>query len=351
MNAVVQHESNNNPFGQVVAARPTGAVSDAVVHREIAEVQAAVVMAKKFPRDPIVAMDRIMQACSRPTLAEVAVYQYARGGTDIDGPSIRLAEAIAQNWGNILAGVTILATDGQKSECIAYAWDLETNFRDEKRFTVRHWRDTKSGGYALKDERDIYELAANMGARRKRACILAVIPGDVVEAALNQVEITMKAKLDITPELISSLLTSFEKYGVSKEQIEKRIQRRIEAITPALVMGLKKIHTSIKDGMSKPEDYFEPLEPTGDAPPEQSRTATVRDKAKAAKASTQRAPEEPQAQEPEAAGPQPFTDEVPALLAIERAKDEGEASAIVDRCKGQPFYPRIAEAFNKRFSQ
>lgn len=60
-----------------------------------------------------------------------------------------------------------------------------------KQFQVRHWRDTKSGGYALKDSRDIYEKVANDGARRLRACILAVIPADVVETAVKE---ALKAK-------------------------------------------------------------------------------------------------------------------------------------------------------------
>ena len=38
--------------------------------------------------------------------------------------------------------------------------------------------------YAITDDRDIYELEANMSARRIRACILQMIPGDVTDAAV-----------------------------------------------------------------------------------------------------------------------------------------------------------------------
>jgi hypothetical protein len=331
-------------------ARPSGSsmLAEATVQREVAEIQARMLIARRFPRDPIKALDRILNACSRPSLAEVAVYQYARGGSNIDGPSIRLAEALAQCWGNISMGVTIVASDGNKSECIAYARDDETGLYDEKRFTVKHWRDTKQGGYAIKDERDIYELASNMAARRKRACILAVIPGDVVEAALEQIEVTMKAKMEITPELIASLLASFEKFGITKEQIEKRIQRRMDAITPALVVGLKKIFTSLKDGMSKPEEWFEPVEGAQPTEEPKSRTAAVTEKARAARP-TKQEPQPAAAQPQSASGPEPITDEVAALLAFDSAKEEGEASAVLDLCKGQPFYARLVESFNTRF--
>ena len=41
------------------------------------------------------AMDKILQACTRPSLAEGALYSYSRGGSEITGPSIRLAEVAA----------------------------------------------------------------------------------------------------------------------------------------------------------------------------------------------------------------------------------------------------------------
>lgn len=267
-------ERQENPFGSApIAAAPTGTIAQAAVHREVAEVQAAMVIAKRFPRDAIQAMDRILLACTRPTLAEAALYQYSRGGQDIAGASIRLAEQLARDWGNIVCGVTELARQDGHSECLSYAWDLETNFRDEKRFTVRHWRDTRQGGYRIKDERDIYELIANMGARRKRACILAVIPADVQEAAVKQCESTMKAKIEITPEFVQSVIESFADFGVTKEMLEKRIQRRIDTMTPALAVQLKKIHNSLKDGMSTAAEWFE--QPAGDPAEPESKTGTA----------------------------------------------------------------------------
>jgi hypothetical protein len=43
--------------------------------------------------------------------------------------------------------------------------------------------------------------------------------------------------------------------------LEQRIQRKLESIMPAQIIGLRKIYNSIKDGMSKPADWFE-MEPT-----------------------------------------------------------------------------------------
>ena len=254
----------NNPFeGTEVIPAPqhdTGALVEVEQQRAIAETQAAMIIAKRFPRDQKKAVDRILTACTRVGLAESALYQYARGGTDITGPSIRLAEAIAQNWGNLQFGIRELEQAQGSSTVEAFAWDIESNVRQTKTFQVTHKRYTRKATYSLEDPRDIYEMVANQGARRLRACILGLIPGDVIEAAVSQCEGTLKTKGNVTPERIRSLLEKFSEMGISRNQIESRIQRHADAITPALMVSLGKIYNSIKDGMSNPLDWFEPEE-------------------------------------------------------------------------------------------
>ncbi|MGH7058145.1 MAG: hypothetical protein ACREFZ_09755, partial [Acetobacteraceae bacterium] len=221
--------------------------------------------ARQFRRDPAQATDRALNAFTRPELCEEAMYAYSRGGSNVSGLSIRAAEVRAQCWGNIRTGVAELVRGAGQSEFLCFAQDLETGFCDEKRFFVRHWRDTKSGGKAVTEERDIYELGANMGARRKRACILAVVPKDVQAACERQIEMTLKRKAEVTPESINGLLEAFARFGITKEQIEKRIQRHIDSMLPAQLVQMRRIFTSLKDGMSSPEDWFEPGAPAADA--------------------------------------------------------------------------------------
>src|SRR5699024_5249829 len=149
--------------------------------------------------------------------------------------------------------------------------DYENTTRESIQFFVRHWRDTKSGGYKLKDERDIYELLANQAARRRRACILASIPGDVREAAMRQAETTLKTTADVTPEGVAKLVAAFEPFKVTKAHIEKRLQRKLDAIVPAQVVMLRKIYASLRDDMSTPAEWFEGFDEStpaaGDLPP------------------------------------------------------------------------------------
>ena len=257
MNEVVNIFEQNN---ETAVVRPNGGLINVEGERAIAETKSAILLAKNFPRDQRAAFDRIISACQRESLANGAIYAYARAGTNISGPSIRLAEAIAQNWGNIQYGVRELERGATESLVEAFAWDCETNVRTNKIFTVKHLRNTKQGTKRLTDERDIYELVANNGARRLRACILSVIPGDVVDEAVKQCQKTITTHLNIDAEAIKKLVGAFEEFGVSKAQIEARIQRSVSAIEPAQFVKMREIYASIKDGMSAPADWFEPVE-------------------------------------------------------------------------------------------
>lgn len=272
----------HNPFDTNEVARPSmamGSVANSDMQRQMAEVQASIIVARQAPRDPQRAADRIIIECQRPRLAESAIYQFPRGGTSVTGPSIHLARSLARNWGNISFGMREMEQGEGYSVVKAFAWDLETNVREERDFNVQHQLQLKSGQMKrLTDRRDIYEIMANMGARRMRACILSLIPEDVVEMALQQCDETMRVKFTPTPELIKAMLGDFQGFNISKAQIEARLQRRIEAIEPAQMAGLKKIHNSLVDGMSNPEDWFEALPVAeGEKPKPTSGNAAAKD--------------------------------------------------------------------------
>lgn len=235
--------------------------------REQAEIQSMMVMAKQFPRDEMRAIENIKRACQRPTLAKKATYTYSKGGSDVSGPSIHLAKAIMKCWGNGLSGIRELEqrvnTQGQTESLVeTFALDLETNYKEIKQFSVPHVRNTRKGTYRIEDAREIYELVANMGARRERACILSVIPQDVVDIAVEECQKTLEQNFQVTDESIKAWLDAFAKLGVSKTQIEKRLQRRAnaESMTPANLVNLQGIYNSIRDGMSTPAEWFEPEE-------------------------------------------------------------------------------------------
>lgn len=242
---------------EMAAARSVTA--EMVTSRQTQEVQGQIIMAKKFPRDEIAARNRILTACQRKKLAEQAEYEYKRGTSKVTGTSIRLAEAMAQNWGNIDFGFVELEQRNGESQVMAYAWDLETNTRQTKVFTVPHIRETKTGNYPLTSSRDIYEMVANQAARRVRACILGIIPGDIQEEAVEQCRKTlMNGEEKPLKDLIQGVVRTAEKdYQVPQESLEKYIGCKAEAFSMNDLIRLKRVFNSIKDGMAKREEVFE----------------------------------------------------------------------------------------------
>ena len=195
----------------------------------------------------------------RPALAQVAMYQYPRGGQRVTGPSIRLAEAIAQNWGNLSYGIQELEQREGESVAKAFCWDLETNVRQEKVFTVKHSR--KAGGTIKKldDPRDIYELVANNGSRRLRACILGVIPGDIIDKAIQQCTDTLAGnnRGPLKDRIANALKVFKEQHRVTQEMIELKFGYSADSFTEYDYVELINIFNSLKDGMSKVEDWFD----------------------------------------------------------------------------------------------
>ena len=260
--------------------------------RAMQEVHVAMVIAKQFQRNEVDAFNSIVKACKRKGLAENSMYAYPRGTSVVTGPSIRLAEAIAQRWGNLEFGIRELSQKDGFSEVEAYAWDIQTNTRQKKVFRVPHIRYSKKhGNTKLTDPRDIYEMIANQGARRLRACILGVIPGDIVESAVKTCEQTIEGASDEPlKDRVRNMVVKFEEIGVTREMIEIRLNHKIDVTTATEIVNLVKIYKSIQDGMAKREDFFEVQ---GANTTEETEALEKKIKAKSSKKTTEQ-PEPPQ---------------------------------------------------------
>lgn len=242
---------------------------DENIARQLGEVQAAIFLAKQFPRNVEEAKTAIKAACKRKALAEEAIYLYPRGKSLVSGPSIRLAEVLAQNWQNLDFGLKEISQRNNVAEVEAYCWDMQTNVRSRKVFSVELTRYTKSGSYALTDSRDKYEMVANQGMRRVRSCILAVIPGDLIQAAVDECEKTIVNLAGSTPEeqakelkgRILGLQKAFQDIGVTLNMLEKRIDKPITEFDVSDFALLIKIYRTIKDGVGEIKDYFTMVEP------------------------------------------------------------------------------------------
>lgn len=293
--------------------------------RAVAEAQGKLVIAKRFPRNEALAFDEAMQACRRPGLAEEAFWSFPRGRETITGSSIHLARELARVWGNIEYNIRELSRKDGVSEMQAFAWDLQTNTLVTQNFTVRHWRDTRTGGYALTDERDIYELTANQGARRLRGCIFGVLPSDLIRAAEDECRKTLAgSNEEPIKDRIRKTTAAFSKLGVTAAMIEARLGHSLDAVLPEELADLRSIYTSIKNGVTAAGEWF------GGAKPERETAADVLDggketstappaAAKPAPRQRKAAPAPEPAAEPEPPAEAPPVEEAPAAT-----QDDGD---------------------------
>ena len=228
--------------------------------KELSEIKGKMYLARQFPRDPEMSMQNVLRECQRKDLAEAAQYEFPRGDSVVRGPSIRLVEVLARHWGNIMSGITEVDVQGDTTTIKCFAWDLETNASDEKTFSVKHERSTKKGSYRLTDERDIYEMVANKGARRKRACLLAVMPGWYVDAALEECDKTLSDSLsksgESLEEIIEKTVNAFAGFGITPEQISAKLNKDIDKLSNNDIVKLRHLYSAIKDGFVKATDAF-----------------------------------------------------------------------------------------------
>jgi len=252
---------NRDHLMEQAHARGTGRSQATVVEqsRAIAEVQGALLVADRRPRDTQYALSQALESCRTQDVAQGAFFKFPRGGQTVAGASIHLARELARCWGNIVYAIVELDRDDDRhvSEMMAYAWDLETNARCQLQFLVPHKRDKRGGAEILTDMRDIYENNANMGARRLRECIFAVLPPYLTKAAERECHLTLQGNKDEKPlpVRVNEALAAFEGIGIGRDRIEGRMGP-ISKFTAVDLANLRVSYGSIQRGEISSDDEF-----------------------------------------------------------------------------------------------
>lgn len=247
------------PQGPVQLPSRIGQATAIEQSRAAAEVHAAIVVAQQCPRDITKAMAEMGESCRQQKLAERAFYRYSRGGSQISGPTVHLARELARCFRNTQYGIAELSRDDEhgQSEMQAYAWDCENNTRAQQIFIVPHLRDKKGGPERLVDLRDIYENNSNNGARRLRQQIFAILPPWFVEQAVDLCTQTLQDGGGVPlAKRISAAVEKFAERGVTREQLERRLDRKANDWTAHDVAQLTVIWGSLDRGETQVADEF-----------------------------------------------------------------------------------------------
>lgn len=227
------------------------------------EIQSAIIIARRFPRNEADCFQRLMKACGRPSFAEDATYNFPRGDAEVSGPSVNLAREAARVWGNIRFGLYVVRDDNDSRLIRAWAWDVETNTKieledDFKKLIQRKKKGGKPGEtvWLEPDERDLRELTNRRGAIILRNALLQVLPKDLIEDALFTCQKALTQSAAEDPESVRKrLLVDFGTINVTVEQLERRLGHPFAQSTPKELAELRAIFKSIADGNSKWSEY------------------------------------------------------------------------------------------------
>jgi hypothetical protein len=172
----------------------------------------------------------------------------------IEGPSIRLAEIIANSWGNIRIATRIVGNDGKFITAQGACHDLESNVIqvvEVKRSICTSKRFTFSA--------DMQVVTGNAAASiARRNAILAVIPQAIFKNLYAKIK--TKAIGDVQNNLENrraKMLKTYALAGVNSEMLCKHLGvQAVEDITAEMVVNLASLWNALRDGQTTIEETF-----------------------------------------------------------------------------------------------
>ncbi len=235
------------------------------------EVQAAVLMAKKFPREEGQCQQEIMAICDQEIFAAGAFYAFPRGKklnektgewepNIVTGPSIRMAREAARIYGNFRYGFIITNEDDDGRLIVAYAWDVQKNNRTTSSDYFKKLIQRRIGGTTIPvtpDERELRELTNRRASILMRNCILSLLPAYFVDAAVLVCRKTVggggKGKDDLG-DRAQKMQVDFAEIGISTAQLEAYLKKPIAEVTREDLGELRGIFDSLQDGVISPQE-------------------------------------------------------------------------------------------------
>jgi hypothetical protein len=259
-----------------------------------ARVEARYIMAERHPRDWDQVRARILKECKRPGFAELALYKKPIG-RGIQGPSIRLAEAVLRAMGNIDVDPAISYDDAECRKIRLSVTDLEANLTHSREIliskTVERSSPESDGSYlsvrrnaqgkpvyrvnATEDE--LLQKEASLVSKALRTEGLRHLPADILEDAIRQVRATLENKAAEDPDKErKALADAFVALNVMPAALSAYLGHDLAQCSPAELADLRVVYTSIRDGQATWADYAAADEPQETLPgvPKSKRIVT-----------------------------------------------------------------------------
>lgn len=230
-----------------------------------AELDIQISTAKAYPRDVRRSLEYAEQlATMDEETAQSCFYVLPRKdketgkNKEIKGGSIRLAEIIANAWGNLHAATRIVENDGRHVTAEGVAWDLETNVKItmQNKISIRFGEKNGQGGYtANADMQTVLSNAAS--AKALRNSIFKVVPKALVDRILEKAMTFSVGDQKSLASKVQEVIEKLTKMGINKQaMLDYYTCKSVNDITPEILRSLIGLGTAIKEGHIKIDEVF-----------------------------------------------------------------------------------------------
>lgn len=246
-----------------------------------AEVDIQVATAKSYPRDIKAALNQIVTyAAMDKDTADECFYVLRRGGSVIEGLSVRMAEIIAGAWGNLRVQTRIIGNDGKWITAQAVCFDLETNVAVCKEVQRRI---TDKQGRTFSDDMQVVtgNAAASIALRN---AVLTVVPKAVTKRAVDEVRrVALGQSIDIETGR-ANCIKKFARIGVSEDMLLWYLGiESVDDIDKQRLLELRGTMNAIEEGTTTVDETFiQPMKQAQLEAEAKKKAATAKDKARKA---------------------------------------------------------------------
>lgn len=224
------------------------------ININMAEIDIQIATAHRFPRSITKFKEQALEiATMDEETAASCFYVIPRGGENIDGPGVRLAEIVGSVWGNMRYGARIVGEDDKFVTAQGGAFDLEKNVA----VTIEVKRRI-ADKFGKKYSADMIANTANAACSiALRNAIFRVIPRAFIQSIYEAAKKAAVGDIQTLAGRRQKMLDHFGKMGVSKEKIFAAMGvSGIDDINLQILEKLIGISTAIKDGDLKIDDAF-----------------------------------------------------------------------------------------------
>lgn len=231
-----------------------------------AMIQAKFTVAMARPRDLDLVRVRLLKHCQRPRFAEASRYVIPRGGRHITGWTIRFAETVLRELGNIHTAASVVYDDADKRLVRVEVTDLETNTSYDMQVMVDKTIERKSvkqGETVLRERLNsnnevVYVIAARedelamkqaaIVSKALRTCGLRLAPADILDECEEQV-MNAGGEDDVDKKR-KDVCSAFAKLGIEPPELEKYLGHKLATVTKAELIVLRGLWEALRDGLT-----------------------------------------------------------------------------------------------------